>query len=564
VPIPGPDAVPMEGPCGEAEALLAALAGASHAGVGRANVRTRGPSNLKNAAKTSSQHPPSPASPLPHPDLQDIYRILVEQIPAVIFVGFLDGGLSETYVSPQIEQALGFSQEEWLDDPVRWYAQIHPEDKCRWSEEAARFFMTGNPLKSIYRVIARDGRVVTFQCEAKLVRHEDGRPWFIHGVGFDITELKRLQQVELAQQVARTEESENLLHRLVESMPEALFLVDQAGRVRKTNRSAEIMLGMQAGQMVAVDIATLMGSTDIPGTIADLMQRTPDGRLFVETTIHPCGGHSLAVAVSCSLVRNNREEPTGLLLVVRDSSERKQTEEKLRLTEKLATAGRLAASMAHEINNPLEAVVNLVFLAANEPSLPEEVRDHLLNADRELARVIHIARQTLGFYRDTSTPVLVQPGLVLDEILDLYGRKIEYKDLKVETRYDPLEPVQALMGDLRQVFSNLIVNAIDASPREGRLVVHVSAARDWATRAQIGVHISVADEGPGIPVSLRARIFEPFFSTKQDVGNGLGLWITKSLVEKSGGRIRFRSRPEAGVTGTVFSVFVPNHPPAHA
>src|ERR1700686_4003444 len=118
------------------------------------------------------------------------YRALVEQIPAVVFMAYLDKGIGEAYVSPQIEAALGFSQSEWLEDPVRWYRQVHPDDKARWSVEAAEMFLSGKPLRSAYRVIARDGKILWFQCEAKMIRRPDGRPWFIHGVGFDITDLK--------------------------------------------------------------------------------------------------------------------------------------------------------------------------------------------------------------------------------------------------------------------------------------------------------------------------------------------------------------------------------------
>jgi PAS domain S-box-containing protein len=128
------------------------------------------------------------------PKHENMYRVLVEQIPALVFIAYLDRGIGETYVSPAIEAALGFSQEEWLEDPIRWYGQIHPADKQRWSVDAAEMFLTGNPLKSAYRVLARDGRVVWFQCEVKMVRREDGRPWFLHGVGFDISEQKRAQQ----------------------------------------------------------------------------------------------------------------------------------------------------------------------------------------------------------------------------------------------------------------------------------------------------------------------------------------------------------------------------------
>lgn len=128
------------------------------------------------------------------PDVVSRYRILVEQIPAVVFMAFLDQGISEAYVSPQIEAMLGFTQSEWLNDPVRWFQQIHPDDKARWSIEAAQTFLSGEPLRSVYRVLARDGHVIWFHCEVRMVRHTDGRPWFIHGVGFDITELKQTEE----------------------------------------------------------------------------------------------------------------------------------------------------------------------------------------------------------------------------------------------------------------------------------------------------------------------------------------------------------------------------------
>jgi PAS domain S-box-containing protein len=139
----------------------------------------------------------SPPAEPPLLSMEAKYRALVEQIPAVVFMAYLDKGIGEAYVSPQIETALGFSQSEWLEDPVRWYQQIHPDDKMRWSVEAAEMFLSGKPLRSAYRIIARDGRVLWFQCEAKMIRREDGRPWFIHGVGFDITERKGLEETIL-------------------------------------------------------------------------------------------------------------------------------------------------------------------------------------------------------------------------------------------------------------------------------------------------------------------------------------------------------------------------------
>lgn len=184
---------------------------------------------------------------VPLPESEARYQTLIEQIPAVVFMAFLDKGIGEAYVSPQIEAILGFTQEEWLNDPVRWYQQIHPDDKDRWSVEAAELFLLGNPLKSLYRVIARDGRVVWFHCEAKMVRNLDGRPWFIHGVAFDISELK------IAEEALKksAEQLKTLSRRLME--------VQEAER-----RNIALELHDEIGQVLTGLKLTLEVSTKLP------------------------------------------------------------------------------------------------------------------------------------------------------------------------------------------------------------------------------------------------------------------------------------------------------------
>ena len=169
------------------------------------------------------------------PNLDARYRALVEQIPAVVFMAYLDRGIGEAYVSPQIEAALGFSQAEWLEDPVRWYNHIHPDDKQRWSMEAAEMFLTGNSLRSAYRVLSRDGRVLWFHCEAKMIRKQDGEPWFIHGVGFDITELKRTEEA--------LHEERNVVSAILDTVGALVVVLDAEGRIIRFNRACEQMTG---------------------------------------------------------------------------------------------------------------------------------------------------------------------------------------------------------------------------------------------------------------------------------------------------------------------------------
>ncbi|HXS23193.1 MAG TPA: PAS domain S-box protein, partial [Gemmatimonadales bacterium] len=169
------------------------------------------------------------------PNLEAMYRTLVEQIPAVVFMAYLDRGIGEAYVSPRIEEALGFTQAEWLEDPVRWYNRIHPDDQHRWSIEAAETFSTGKPLRSAYRVIARDGRVIWFHCEAKMIRRDDGRPWFIHGVGFDISDLKRAEQA--------LEGERNLLSTVLDTVGALVVVLSPTGAILRFNRACEDISG---------------------------------------------------------------------------------------------------------------------------------------------------------------------------------------------------------------------------------------------------------------------------------------------------------------------------------
>jgi len=174
------------------------------------------------------------------PNVEAKYRALVEQLPAVVFMAYLDRGIGEAYVSPQIEATLGFTQSEWLEDPVLWYRQVHPDDKDRWSLEASEMFLSGKPLRSAYRVIARDGRVIWFHCEAKMIRRPDGAPWFIHGVAFDITDLKRTEQ--------ELEEERNVVSAILDTVGALVIVLDREGRIVRFNRACEQMTGQSFEQ----------------------------------------------------------------------------------------------------------------------------------------------------------------------------------------------------------------------------------------------------------------------------------------------------------------------------
>ena len=247
-------------------------------------------------------------------------------------------------------------------------------------------------------------------------------------------------------------------------------------------------------------------------------------------------------------------EPTGITGTLQDITPRKNQEESLRTTEKLAATGRLAATIAHEINNPLEAVTNLIYLAKTDPITPPAVSRMLETADSELARVSQIAQQTLGFYRDTTRPVTVDLNELLQAVVDLFDRKLAGKRIHCTLDLQPGLSVVGLQGEIRQVVSNLLVNAIDASDSGGS---HIRIrARQRRRDGHHGVSLIVSDQGTGIPQGVRHRLFTPFTTTKQSLGTGLGLWVTQGMVEKHGGSVRFRSRT-ASPSGSVFRVFLP-------
>jgi PAS domain S-box-containing protein len=251
----------------------------------------------------------------------------------------------------------------------------------------------------------------------------------------------------------------------------------------------------------------------------------------------------------------NPSEIVGMIGTVQDITERRNQEATLKQTEMLAATGRMAATIAHEINNPLEAVTNLIYLAKTNQNIPDSVRRHLEVADEELARVGQIAQQTLGFYRDTSRPHALNVAAVISDVIAVFERRLSYKQMYCRPEFRGNLEIVGLQGELRQAISNLLLNAMDASSNGDPLRIRARETRLVGTDLA-GVSIAVCDSGCGISDSAKRKLFSPFFTTKQSVGTGLGLWVTKGIVEKHGGSIRFRSRAQPPC-GTVFRIVLP-------
>jgi PAS domain S-box-containing protein len=345
---------------------------------------------------------------------------------------------------------------------------------------------------------------------------------------------------------------------IVESSEDAIASKDLNGVITSWNRSAERLFGYTAKEIIGQPV-TLIIPPELRDDEPRILSKIRAGERiehFETVRVHK-DGRRINVSLTVSPIKDEKGRIVGAAKIVRDITERKKIDRALRVTEKLAAAGRLAATVAHEINNPLEAVTNLVYLAKMDVHNTERVTEYLEIASRELDRVAHITRQTLGFYRDTSSASRVSVTHILDDLLSFYERRFESRKISVVKQYDQNIEVTALVGELRQAFSNLIGNAIDAMPGGGTLAIRATQTHSWDSSLRPGVRITILDTGHGIEPQHRKNLFQPFFTTKEDVGTGLGLWITRSIVEKHGGTIRLKSRTGPDKHGTAFSIFLP-------
>jgi PAS domain S-box-containing protein len=345
---------------------------------------------------------------------------------------------------------------------------------------------------------------------------------------------------------------------IVESANDAIISKDLNGIVTSWNHAAERMFGYRAEEMIGRSITAIIPpelEADEPrilGTIA-----RGERIEHFETVRRAKSGARIDVSLTVSPLKDENGRIVGAAKIARDITQRNKTERSLRLSERLASVGRLAATIAHEINNPLEAVTNLVYLAKGR-AVSKEVRDLLASTEEELARISHLTKQSLGFYRETKEAAQIRIGPILDELISVFAARIRNKavDIRTDVRDDP--EIYAVANEIRHLIANLLSNSLDAVTRGGRIRVRVRSATERIGQRRAGVRLIVADSGSGIPSAIRSELFEPFFTTKKEVGTGLGLWLCKGIVERQNGSIRLKSSTAPGNSWTVFSVFLPS------
>jgi len=370
-----------------------------------------------------------------------------------------------------------------------------------------------------------------------------------------------------ALQAARTalQASEERFRTLVHAVPQMLWSTDAEGAADYLSQQWCDYTGQSQEEASGAGWQRVVHPEERERTAAVWKHSVESGEVYeVETRLRRVDGSYRWVLARGVPLRNGSGHTLKWFGTCTDIHQQKMAEEALRTAEKLAATARMASALAHQINNPLAAVLNLLYLLEKQASSDPEMRQYVALAQEELARVAHIAKQTLGLYRESSAPAVVRLSDIVDDILELYAADIGARQVTVEKLYQCQAQVMGLRGELRHVISTLLLNALEAVPAGGAIKLRLRCDREAAKSGKKGVRLVIADNGHGIPAEHRDRIFEPFFTTKTEKGTGLGLWVAQSIVQHYGGRIRVHSSTQPGRHGTTVAVFLPGAAAADA
>ena len=440
-----------------------------------------------------------------------------------------------TFVNRMAMRLFGFSSEELLGQNMHLLVHHTREDGSPYPDEACPIYDVLRRNEPFFQrkdtLFRKDGSGFVAEVSAQPVSVE-GEVVGVVVTFRDVTEARAQEQrsYEAYDQAAmRTAE----LEAVIESIPHGVYVARRDGTLQTNRRARDL-----SGDAFPLELQTLEGA--LQGECLTEVVRTG------ERWIHSVGAP----------VMLNREILGGVA-VNTDITQARMQEEALRRNEKLAAVGQLASSIAHEINNPLEAITNLLYLVRCSDTM-DEVHQYAALAQSELARVTEITLQTLRFHRQHSKATMVDLADLARAVMTLYTGRLLVRNIGMAWKLAPAPQILCLEGEVRQVLNNLLRNALDALANGGRLMLRVRPQHDWTT-GEPGVRLTVADTGEGIRPSIAGKLFEPFQTTKEATGTGLGLWVSKGIVEKHGGHIRVRSRTDE-VHGTVFAVWLPVEP----
>lgn len=456
------------------------------------------------------------------PNLEAKYSALLEQIPAVVFMAYLDRGIGEAYVNPEIEEALGYSREEWLDDPVRWYERIHPDDKDRWSTEAAEMFLSGKPLRSAYRVRARDGHAVWFQCDARMMRWPDGRPWFIHGVAFDISDLKHTEK--------QLQQERNLASTILETVDALVLVLDRQGHIIRFNRACEQTTGFTFEEVRGKPIWELLQSANEITKFEEVFQQLEAGNAAdtrFESYWIARDGTTHLIAWSTTVMPASGDTPAYLVLSGMDITERKHLERTI-----LDVSAREQRRIGQDLHDGLgQQLTGIAFMAkAQQQKLAEKQAPEAAEAGKIVRLVNDAISRTRELARGLAPVVFDAHGLM--SALQLHAGEVENL-FRISCRFHCDPPV--LISDaniathLYHIAQEAVTNAVKhGQPRD--ILIRLSAMDGRGA-------LMIKDDGKGL--------IQPAGDQR-----GMGLQIMKYRANMIRGTLEIRSEKHQGTTVT--------------
>ena len=483
------------------------------------------------------------------------FRELADAMPHLVWVAHPSGEIYwynkrwYEYTGTTPEEMKGWGWKSVHD------ASVLPEVMVRWTLSLLR----GQSFEMTFPLRGADGRFRPFLTRVVPVRNAAREITSWIGTNTDISrEMAILREMASSRgRLAIALTASQRLAAIVESSEDAIVSKDLNGVVTSWNPGAERIFGYTAEEMLGQSIRRIIPE-DLQSDEDRFLAAIGRGERIenFETYRQTKSGKRIEVSLTLSPVRDDLGRIVGAAKIARDITQRKEADKALHMSERLATVGRLASTIAHEINNPLEAIMNLVYLArANTKEA--ETRRLLGHAERELERASLLTKQTLGFYRATRATAIQRLDELLSPMIELLTRRAGTKAVKIEQEFVTDRAIECIPNEIQQLVANLLNNSIDAVNSGGRIRVRLSPSKERSGEQRTGVRLTVADSGSGIPAENRSRLFDPFFTTKQDTGTGLGLWVCQTIVRKHGGRISMKSSTALGRSWTAFSVFLP-------